>query len=44
MLEMYALCPILHFMKIIIGGQILVIFRHTTFYAHTLGTVEFLHE
>lgn len=44
MFEMYALRPILHFMKIIIGRQTLGIFRKTTFYAHTFGTVEFLHE
>jgi len=44
MLEMYAVSLILHCMKIVIGRQMLVIFRKTTLYAHTFSTVEFLHE
>jgi hypothetical protein len=38
---MHALCPILRFMKIIIGRQMLVIFRKITFYAHTSALLNF---
>jgi hypothetical protein len=44
MLEMYAVSLILHCMKIVIGRQMLVIFRKITLYAHTFSTVEFLLE